>query len=107
MVRILFITENYSSLSDGGKRTIFLTNTVVLAKQQAEVLEKMCRPLKTAVYTGDMNVDAWRRDRWESEFDDNKVSLFGSWKATIPLLLFWFFKKKEHNINCNLLDGGL
>lgn len=63
----------HRSIHDGGKRTVFLTNTVVLAKQQADVLKRRCRPLKTVVYTGDMNVDNWRRDKWHSEFEDNHV----------------------------------
>lgn len=62
----------FRPVSQGGKRSIFLTNTTVLAHQQAEVLSKTT-PLKVAVYTGDMNVDAWNKDKWFKEFDDNQV----------------------------------
>lgn len=51
---------------------MFLTNTQALAQQQAEVISKTT-PLKVAVYTGDMDVDAWNRDKWYSEFDKNQV----------------------------------
>ena len=63
---------DFRSLKDGGKRTIFMTNTVVLARQQAEVIHK-ATALKTAFYTGDLKVDAWKKDKWYKEFDDNQV----------------------------------
>lgn len=59
-------------LRAGGKRTVFLANTVVLANQQKRCIEETTA-LKVSVYTGDMNVDCWRRDRWLDEFDDNQV----------------------------------
>lgn len=51
---------------------MFLCNTVVLAKQQAQCIRQLT-PLTTAVYTGDMNTDAWNRDRWLIEFDKNQI----------------------------------
>lgn len=51
---------------------MFLVNTVVLAKQQQVAIQK-ATALKVAVYTGDMNVDCWRRDRWLAEFEENQV----------------------------------
>lgn len=51
---------------------MFLCNTVVLAKQQAQSIRQLSA-LKTAVYTGDMNTDAWNRDRWLLEFDANQI----------------------------------
>lgn len=59
-------------LGDGGKRTLFLTNTKALAQQQAEVIQKLT-PLRVALYTGDLSVDAWKQDKWYSEFDQNQV----------------------------------
>lgn len=38
-------------LSQGGKRSVFLVNTVALAHQQREAVEKATN-LKTAIYTG-------------------------------------------------------
>lgn len=59
-------------ISLGGKRSVFLTNTVALAKQQAECIAKSTA-LKVAVYTGDLDVDNWGREKWFTEFDDNQV----------------------------------
>lgn len=62
------------SIAEGGKRSVFLTNTQALAKQQAEVIGKMTS-LKVAVYTGDMPVDNWNREKWNSEFEDAQVHM--------------------------------
>lgn len=51
---------------------MFLVNTVVLANQQKRCVEESTA-LKVSVYTGDMSVDCWRRDRWLDEFDENQV----------------------------------
>lgn len=51
---------------------MFLANTVVLANQQKRCIEETTA-LKVSVYTGDMNVDCWRRDRWLEEFDESQV----------------------------------
>lgn len=51
---------------------MFLTNTQALARQQAEVIGKMTS-LKVAVYTGDMPVDNWNREQWNSEFENAQV----------------------------------
>lgn len=59
-------------MSEGGKRSLFLTNTKALANQQAEYIQKLT-PLKVAVYTGDLNVDAWKKDKWYTEFDQHQV----------------------------------
>lgn len=70
MVRFFQIS---SPIAQGGKRSIFLTNTVVLAHQQKNCIER-ATALKVSVYTGDMNVDAWRKDQWYGEFESNQVS---------------------------------
>lgn len=62
----------FRPIAEGGKRSIFLTNTVVLAHQQKDCIER-ATSLKVAVYTGDMNVDAWRKDQWYGEFEKNQV----------------------------------
>lgn len=70
---------------------MFLTNTVALAHQQAECISKTT-PLKVSVYTGDMNVDAWRHDRWYGEFDDNQVNKRISFNSPpIPWIFFAIF----------------
>lgn len=62
----------YRSISEGGKRSVFLTNTQALARQQAEVIGKMTS-LNVRVYTGDMDVDAWNREKWSNEFESAQV----------------------------------
>lgn len=62
-------------IAEGGKRTVFLTNTVVLAHQQKDCVERLTA-LKVAVYTGDSNVDAWRQNKWNSEFENNQVIVY-------------------------------
>lgn len=49
-----------------------MANTQVLTRQQAESI-KRATSFKTTVYTGDMNVDNWRRDKWRTEFDQFQV----------------------------------
>lgn len=66
------ICFSYRSLKNAGKRSVFLVNTVVLAHQQVECIRKSTA-LDTVVYTGDQNVDAWRRDRWSEEFEKHQV----------------------------------
>lgn len=51
---------------------MFLTNTVVLAKQQAYWIDRLT-PLRTVCYTGDMDLDFWSRERWIEEFDRHQV----------------------------------
>lgn len=51
---------------------MFLTHSKALALQQAEVIDKTT-PLNVRVYTGDMNVDAWSRERWNDEFKEAQV----------------------------------
>lgn len=51
---------------------MFLCNTVVLAKQQAQCIRQLSA-LRTAVYTGDMNTDAWNREQWLTEFDEHQI----------------------------------
>uniref|UniRef100_A0A1Q3FBT5 Putative endoribonuclease dicer n=1 Tax=Culex tarsalis TaxID=7177 RepID=A0A1Q3FBT5_CULTA len=54
-------------LTQGGKRTFFIVNTVALAKQQAEMIGRNVA-FKTSVYTSDRNVDTWKQNRWLDEF---------------------------------------
>lgn len=59
-------------ISKGGKRSVFLTHSKALALQQAGVIGKMTS-LNVGVYTGDMNVDGWSREKWTSEFENAQV----------------------------------
>lgn len=59
-------------LSQGGKRTFFVVNTVALAKQQAELLSRNVL-YKTSIYTSDRNVDTWKQDQWLKEFEEYQI----------------------------------
>ncbi|XP_053683457.1 endoribonuclease Dicer-like [Sabethes cyaneus] len=59
-------------LSQGGKRTFFVVNTVALAKQQAQFLSRNV-PYETTIYTSDRNVDTWKADLWLEEFAKYQV----------------------------------
>ncbi|XP_055622059.1 endoribonuclease Dicer [Toxorhynchites rutilus septentrionalis] len=54
-------------LTEGGKRSFFIVNTVALAKQQAEFIGRNV-PYATSIYTSDRNVDTWKQDQWLAEF---------------------------------------
>ncbi|XP_053683458.1 endoribonuclease Dcr-1-like [Sabethes cyaneus] len=69
-------------LSQGGKRTFFVVNTVALAKQQAEFLSRNL-PYEMTVYTNGRNVDTWKQDRWLEEFAKYQVVV-----CTYQILLY-------------------
>lgn len=52
----------------GGKRAMFLVNTVALVDQQAKVLERHLLLDKVGRYSGDMNLDMWNMSIWNEEF---------------------------------------
>ncbi|XP_033114296.1 endoribonuclease Dicer-like isoform X2 [Anneissia japonica] len=60
------------AFDEGGKRTLFLVNTVPLVNQQAEVIKKHTN-LEVGKYVGAMNVDLWQKDQWLEEFQNNQV----------------------------------
>ncbi|KAG5680087.1 hypothetical protein PVAND_009613 [Polypedilum vanderplanki] len=58
--------------SEGGKRSVFLVNTVYLAKQQAEAIQFHI-PFNVRVVTGEENVDAFEESDWLKILDNNEV----------------------------------
>lgn len=75
---------------------MFLANTVVLAGQQKKCIEETTS-LKVSVYTGDMNVDCWRRDRWLDEFDENQV-LVATCQIILDVIRHGFISFKHLNL---------
>ena len=64
-------------LDQGGKRTVFLANTVPLVVQQAEFLRMHCA-LNVADYYGDRvinsrKLDYWDKEIWEKELRENQI----------------------------------
>lgn len=58
---------------DGGKRAVFLVNTVALVEQQAQVLERHLLLNGVGMYSGDMNLDFWNMATWREEFQKFQV----------------------------------
>lgn len=57
---------------EGGKRTLFLVNTVPLVAQQCAYISRHS-DLSCNGYSGDMNVDVWDVDMWREEFNQYQV----------------------------------
>ena len=91
-----FSKDLQKPLSEGGKRSLFLVNTVVLAKQQHALLKKVT-PLKVSVYTGDMNVDAWKKDQWTKEFEENQV-IVATCQIVYDVVVHGFMSLSQFNV---------
>ncbi|XP_050079861.1 endoribonuclease Dicer [Anopheles maculipalpis] len=70
MKEISYQVQN--KIDEGGKRTFFLANTVALAKQQAQFFTRHM-PFNVKLYTSEVNVDAWKSDRWHSELSEGQI----------------------------------
>lgn len=80
-IAIKLIQEFSSSidkpLAEGGKRTVFLANTVPLIIQQAEFLRMHCNQ-NVGDYYGDRvidnkKLDFWDKEIWEKELAENQI----------------------------------
>ncbi|XP_075169529.1 endoribonuclease Dcr-2 [Haematobia irritans] len=60
------------TIQNGGKRAIFMCNTVELARQQSREIKNTTN-LKVGLYIGDRDVDNWERRKWEIEIKENQV----------------------------------
>lgn len=63
--------------SEGGKRTIFLVNTVPLVQQQAQVIKNNLA-VTVGDYYGDKKInnkviDSWDKAMWDEEIQKNQV----------------------------------
>ncbi|XP_065369214.1 endoribonuclease Dcr-2 [Calliphora vicina] len=67
-----FSSQLQETIKNGGKRAIFMCNTVELARQQYKQLKKTTN-LKIGLYIGDRDVDNWSPRQWETEIDNNQV----------------------------------
>lgn len=63
-----------SPFSNGGKRAVFLVNTVALVEQQAVFVERHLQVSQVGQYSGDMHVDFWNKSVWDGEFEKFQVS---------------------------------
>jgi endoribonuclease Dicer len=111
--------EVTKSLSAGGKRTVFLVPTIVLAIQQAAYLRKHTL-LKVKEFYGSMGTDMWGRNkyirfpyfslfvcsnvcnflnsfRWETEFETNHVLVMTA-QIFVDILNHAFFSPYQLNL---------
>ncbi|KAL9920963.1 endoribonuclease Dcr-2 [Glossina fuscipes fuscipes] len=59
-------------IREGGKRAIFMCNTVELARQQCLEVRK-CTNFKVGLYIGERDVDNWSHKKWSEEITENQV----------------------------------
>ncbi|XP_061387833.1 endoribonuclease Dcr-2 [Musca vetustissima] len=96
------------TIKNGGKRAIFMCNTVELARQQAEEIRKTTN-LKTGIYIGDRDVDNWQRRKWETEIEENQV-LVGTAQIFVDIVSQNLIKVNDLSVvvidECHHATGG-
>ncbi|XP_011693477.1 PREDICTED: endoribonuclease Dicer-like isoform X2 [Wasmannia auropunctata] len=63
---------------EGGKRSIFIVNTVALVDQQSTYIRRHTKGLNCGGYSGDMKVDFWSEQKWLAEIEKNQVLVMTS-----------------------------
>uniref|UniRef100_A0A182T437 Dicer-2 n=1 Tax=Anopheles maculatus TaxID=74869 RepID=A0A182T437_9DIPT len=86
-----------NTIEEGGKRTFFLANTVALAKQQYQFFGRHM-PFNVKLYTSEVNVDAWKSDRWHKELGEGQIII-----CTSQILLDVLRHGYMHPGNINLI----
>ncbi|XP_033154392.1 endoribonuclease Dicer [Drosophila mauritiana] len=59
-------------IAKGGKRALFMCNTVELARQQAVAVRRNTN-FKVGFYVGEQGVDDWTRGKWSDEIENNQI----------------------------------
>lgn len=67
--------------AEGGRRSVFLVNTVCLANQHTETINDMLG-LKVACWTSDTKKKSWDRERFRAEFERHQIIV-----ATVQLFV--------------------
>jgi endoribonuclease Dicer len=70
-----------SKYSEGGKKSIFLVNTVCLAKQQAKFIQEIL-PYEVGVLCGENNVDNFVLENWLEILEKYQILV-----ATVQVIL--------------------
>ncbi|XP_057325041.1 endoribonuclease Dicer [Microplitis mediator] len=84
----------------GGKRTVFIVNTVALVSQQSAYIARQT-DLTCGGYSGDMDVDSWSPKMWTDEFIKNQVLVM---TAQIFLNLLQHGMLPLHQVNLLIVD---
>ncbi|XP_073812059.1 endoribonuclease Dcr-2 [Musca autumnalis] len=96
------------TIKNGGKRAIFMCNTVELARQQAQEIKKTTN-LKVGLYIGDRDVDNWARRKWETEIEENQV-LVGTAQIFVDIVTQNLIKISDLTVvvidECHHATGG-
>jgi endoribonuclease Dicer len=90
ITRFTFLCRPYSA---NGKISFILVNSVALVDQHAKYVRDhtVCT---VGTYTGEMNLDCWRRDEWEVEFNKYQVIIMTS-QILVNLINNNFIGKKS------------
>ncbi|KAF2900394.1 hypothetical protein ILUMI_05788 [Ignelater luminosus] len=64
-------------VSQGGKISVMLVNTVALVDQQSQYIGRFT-PFSVGGYSGELNVDGWKEEKWKEEFDKHQVLVMTS-----------------------------
>ncbi|KAM7345951.1 endoribonuclease Dcr-2 [Cochliomyia hominivorax] len=67
-----FSSELQQTINNGGKRAMFICNTVELARQQYRHIKNTTN-FKVGLYIGEREVDNWCRRQWDYEIENNQV----------------------------------
>ena len=70
--KALKISFTFRPYQEGGKRTIFVVNTVALVEQQSTYIKRHT-DLRCKGYSGDMKVDFWSEQQWITEIEEHEV----------------------------------
>lgn len=67
-----FASDLKISLDEGGKRSLFLVNTVVLGQQVADEIKRLLG-LKVACWNSETHKKSWSKQRYYDQFNENEV----------------------------------
>ncbi|XP_055855641.1 endoribonuclease Dicer [Episyrphus balteatus] len=95
-----FSKELHKPLDEGGKRCVFLCNTVELARQNALEIANVTN-FKVGLFIGDMNVDNWPQEKWESEIFSNQVFV-GTSQVFVDMVSHQYLS--INNLSCVVMD---
>ncbi|XP_017078544.1 endoribonuclease Dicer [Drosophila eugracilis] len=87
-----FSKDMDKAVENGGKRALFICNTVELSRQQAVAVKRYTN-LKVGLYLGENGVDDWTRGQWTDEIRDHQV-LVGTAQVILDL-----FTQRHLNLN--------
>lgn len=87
MANFLFIRPT----SEGGKKTVFLVNTVTLVDQHYSTIKRHT-DLNVEKFSGDMNVDYWTKEDWDTKLAPSQVIVLTA-QIFLDICLHHYFSK--------------